>query len=98
MRLFGYGSRASGSYRSAGSVHAPLDHGYAVRREVFDGILLDAALATRGVELYTGWRADALLRDDDGAVAGLRIACRGEESLALRAPFTIGADGLRRQA
>jgi flavin-dependent dehydrogenase len=95
MRLFGHGRRACGSYGPVGAVQAPFDHGYAVRREHFDKVLLEAALRTGGVELFSGHRARNVLRDGDGRVVGLRVARRGDTPLELRAQFTIGADGAR---
>jgi len=95
MRLFGHGHSVRGSYGPVGAVRAPFDHGYAVRREVFDNVLLDAASSTGGVELFSGCRARDVLRDGDGRVIGLRIARRGGAALDLHAKFTIGADGVR---
>ena len=95
MRLFGHGRRVAGSYGPVGAVDAPFDHGYAVRREHFDNVLLEAALRTGGVEFLSGFRALGVLRDGDGRAVGLRVARRGEPALELRATFTIGADGMR---
>lgn len=95
MRLFGHATNVSGSYGPLGHALAPFDHGYAVRRERFDHVLLDAALRTGGVELFDGARASGVLRDEDGRAVGLRAARRDGPPLELRATFTIGADGVR---
>jgi flavin-dependent dehydrogenase len=95
MVLHGHGRRAEGRFGDVGSARAPFDHGWAVRREVFDDVLLRAALGTGGVELFEGARATGVLREDHGAVAGLAARRPDGEVLELRAPLTIGADGLR---
>lgn len=86
---------ARGRFVEVGRSRPRFDHALAVRREVLDEVLLRAALGTGGVELLEGWRCESLVRGDDGAVLGL--VARGPDELEreLRAPFTIGADGLR---
>ncbi len=86
--------RARGRFTAVGRSRPRFDHGFGVRREVFDDLLLRAALATGGVELLEGWRAAQLVRADDGAVLGLIARGNGEER-ELRATFTVGADGVR---
>jgi menaquinone-9 beta-reductase len=87
--------RARGRFTAVGRSRPRFDHGFGVRREVFDDLLLRAALATGGVELLEGWRASRLLRADDGAVLGLMARERGDAARELRATFTVGADGVR---
>jgi len=93
MRLHGWGARAHGRYVSVGS--SPLhDHGIAVRRERFDAVLLRGAVRA-GVEVFEGEGARSLLRGADGAVEGLVVHRPAGGDRALRAAFTVGADGLR---
>jgi flavin-dependent dehydrogenase len=70
---------------------APL---YAPRRTVLDPLLLDAALES-GVEARFGVDVTGLSADRAGRVTGLRARVRGGAELAVRAPLTVGADGLR---
>jgi len=86
---------ASGRYVAVGRAVAPFDHGFGVRRERFDHVLLRAALAGGGVELLEGWRAQRLVRGLDGEVLGLVARGPHGAERALRAAFTVGADGLR---
>ncbi|MCY2959193.1 MAG: NAD(P)/FAD-dependent oxidoreductase [Planctomycetota bacterium] len=95
MVLHGHGRQARGQFADVGAVAAPFEHGWAVRREVFDDVLLRAALRTGGVQLFEGVRATGLLRGDRGQVTGLAARRPCGETIALRAPLTIGADGLR---
>jgi 2-polyprenyl-6-methoxyphenol hydroxylase-like FAD-dependent oxidoreductase len=95
LRIHRPGLSASGRYVSVGRAAATFDHGFGVRREVFDQVLLQAALATGGVEHLEGWRAERLLRGPDGEVLGLVAGQPHGEERTLRASFTIGADGLR---
>ena len=88
-------SGAAGRYVAVGRAAAPFDHGFGVRRERFDHALLRAALATGGVELLEGWRAQRLVRGPDGEVLGLVARASHGEERTLRASFTVGADGLR---
>jgi menaquinone-9 beta-reductase len=94
MILHGHGRRASGRFTDVGSACAPFNYGWAVRREVFDKVLLDAARAS-GVELFEGVRATGLLRGERGKVVGLAARQLDGEALELHARWTIGADGLR---
>lgn len=71
--------------RSGGGVDAL----YAPRRSVLDRILADAA-ADAGVEMLYRTAVTAVLRDESGRVAGVRLRDRD-----LRAGITVGADGIR---
>lgn len=98
MRLHGHGRSSRGAFVPVGRARCAWNHGLAVRRERFDDVLLRAALATGRVELFEGWSASEALRASGGAVRGLRVhrpRGAGREELELRAPFTIGADGIR---
>lgn len=94
MLLHAGGARALGRFRDVGRARAPYDHGWAVRRDRFDEVLLGAAVHA-GVRLLTGYRATKLLRASDGTITGLRTRHVNGEPLDVRARFTIGADGLR---
>jgi 2-polyprenyl-6-methoxyphenol hydroxylase-like FAD-dependent oxidoreductase len=67
---------------------------YAPRRHVLDRILVDAAAAA-GVDVRHEASVTALLRDDAGRVAGVRIADRAGRAVDLPATITVGADGIR---
>ncbi|MBL8863676.1 MAG: NAD(P)/FAD-dependent oxidoreductase [Planctomycetes bacterium] len=94
MTLHGYGRRARGGFVDVGAACAPCGHGWAVRRELFDDVLLRAALGTGGVELVQA-RVTGLVRGPEGQVLGVTARGADGETLALRARLTIGADGLR---
>jgi flavin-dependent dehydrogenase len=74
MRLCGHGAAAAGRYVPIGSARAPVDHGYAVRRERFDEALLDAARAYPSVEVFEGTGVDGVLRAPGGAIEGVTLA------------------------
>ena len=93
--LHGHGRRARGRFQDVGAARAPYDHGWAVRRETFDDVLLRSALATGGVELFEGVRVTSLLRGTHGEIAGIAGRGRDGETIELRARLTVGADGLR---
>lgn len=67
---------------------------YAPRRHVLDRILVDAAVAA-GVDVQHEASVTALLRDDTGRIAGVRIAERAGRAVDLPATITVGADGIR---
>lgn len=94
MVLHGHGQRVSGRFVDVGRAHAPFDYGWAVRREVFDEVLLRAAQRA-GAQVYEGWRVDELLHGPDGEVAGVLAHQPGGRPIPLRARWTIGADGTR---
>ncbi len=83
---FHYGDRTE-----AVDLAAPL---YAPRRPRLDTALLDAAREA-GAEVRTGVDVTGLERDGTGRVTGVTARIRGAGSAVLRAPITIGADGLR---
>jgi menaquinone-9 beta-reductase len=95
MELAGHGHRVGAGFRELGRTPLPYDHGYAVRRELLDEQALRAAERESGVRLFEGCAVGALLRDGAGGVLGVRAKDPLGDPFELRAPFTIGADGLR---
>lgn len=95
MALHAAGRRVVGRFATIGRAAPPIEHGLAVRREKFDAVLLDAALATGGVTLLTGHRVQRLLRGDAGRVEGVVTQARDGAPLRLRARWTLGADGVQ---
>ncbi len=94
---------AAGAVRSRGRIwtrygtiepqdDSALPAGVNMRRERLDPMVRELAAATGGVELMSGWRVDALLRDGD-AIAGVEAQERGGDRVALRARLVVGADG-----
>ncbi len=69
------------------------DYSLAIRRDVFDAILLDRA-RVEGVRVAHGIHVRGLLRDAAGSVTGVRATCDGAE-VECTARVIIGADGLR---
>jgi len=65
--------------------------GFGVRRHVLDETLLRAAAASPRVRVEEGFAVRELLRDANGAIAGVA----DESGRELRAPLVIGADGAR---
>lgn len=95
MSLHGHGRRAIGRFSDVGSARAPQLHGWAVRREVLDDVLLASALRTGAVELFERTRVISLIRDEQGRVLGVSARPADGGPIDLRAAWTIGADGLR---
>lgn len=94
MLLHGHGRVVQGRFIDVGGAHAPFDHGWAVRRELFDATLVSCARKA-GVELFEGHRVTGLVRDGAGAVQGVECSSPTREKLSLRARFVVGADGTR---
>src|SRR5689334_6654284 len=67
MRLHGHGARALGRFRPV--AHGQLTHGFGVRREVFDHLLLRRAAAA-GARILERTAFAGVLRAPDGAVNG----------------------------
>ena len=76
--------------KAAGGVDAL----YAPRRTVLDRLVVEAA-EEAGAEVRFGVRVADLHRDDRGRVLGVRGSDELGRALSVRAPLTIGADGLR---
>ncbi|MCC7003048.1 MAG: NAD(P)/FAD-dependent oxidoreductase [Gemmatimonadaceae bacterium] len=70
------------------------DQGLALPRVTLDAILLDAARAA-GVQVVERFRADKLVRDEDGRVTGVRGVDASGASMVHGARIVVGADGLR---
>ncbi|MDB4947555.1 MAG: monooxygenase FAD-binding protein [Gemmatimonadetes bacterium] len=70
------------------------ESGFALPRAVLDRILLDHARAA-GAEVRTGVRVTDLLRDESGAVAGVRGVDADGRPVEIPARLVVGADGLR---
>lgn len=94
MELFGHGRRARGRFVDIGRARAPVDYGWALRREVFDAQLVEHARRC-GAQVFEGWRVCALERGADGGVKGMHLRGPGGQRRSLAANWTIGADGLR---
>ncbi|MGE3174150.1 MAG: NAD(P)/FAD-dependent oxidoreductase [Planctomycetota bacterium] len=95
MQLHAGDTAARGAFRALGD--RPHAHsGYAVRREVLDLLLLDAARARPEVRWLERARFRELLRGDDGRIVGARLRY-GDGELVVRARRVIGADGVRSQ-
>jgi 2-polyprenyl-6-methoxyphenol hydroxylase-like FAD-dependent oxidoreductase len=69
-----------------------MPHGYSIRREKLDPILRELAAGTPGVELVLGRRATGIV-EDDGRIAGVRVAGRDGAEQELRAKLVVAADG-----
>jgi flavin-dependent dehydrogenase len=93
LLLFAGGRAVAGRYVPVGRAVPLHDHGYGLRREVFDSLLVDAARAA-GADLRTGFAVTGLERDADGRVTGVTGRDAGGERVVLRAPIVVGADGL----
>jgi menaquinone-9 beta-reductase len=79
----------------AGWIVPPADgapEGVNLRRERLDPLIREMAVATPGVELFAGWTAEELIRDD-GAVRGIVARDTAGERLRLNATLVVGADG-----
>jgi flavin-dependent dehydrogenase len=73
---------------------AGVEHLLAPRRDLLDGVLLDAAVRA-GARLRTVTAMTGLLRDDTGRVTGVRTRTRAGAEQTLSARLVIGADGVR---
>jgi len=68
-----------------------------LRRSRLDPLIRETAAAVPGVELMLGHTATAVTREADGrgrrAVTGVELRNRAGETVRLRAPLVVGADG-----
>ncbi len=78
-----------GPGRPAGS-----DRALAIRRDVLDAVLLDAARAA-GVEVREGWAVLDAVTGVDGSVAGVHARDAAGQVRVVRAAAVVAADGLR---
>lgn len=93
MELVSHGRSSRGRFVDIGRARAPVEYGWALRREVFDSALLDNA-RSHGVRVLEGWRVRRLLTDAAGQVRGFEARNAAGETRAIEADWTIGADGL----
>jgi flavin-dependent dehydrogenase len=75
-------------------VDGEVSEGYAPRRYLIDAQLVEAA-DQAGAEVRSGFSVEEILRDDDGAVVGVRGRDRNGSAGTARARVVIGADGRR---
>lgn len=88
------GETLRGDYLPVGR-HAPFrPYGLGVTRRTLDGILLEAAADTPGVETREGFLVTRLLREG-GRVEGVAGRRPGGAEEEIRAPLVVGADGIR---
>lgn len=95
MKLFFHGRSTAGRYGHVTEAGTRFRHGFAVRRERFDEVLLRAALSTPGVEALQPATVARVLRGPGGEVLGVEARDADGERVTVKAPFTIGADGVR---
>lgn len=88
------GRRIHGEFAASHGFHGFRDHGLALRREILDALLLDAARGA-GAAVEEGVRASDLLRDGRGRVVGVRARDAAGRLVDRRARLVVGADGLR---
>jgi flavin-dependent dehydrogenase len=67
---------------------------YAPRRALLDRVLVDAAMRA-GADVRFGWSVSGLERDVAGRVTGVTGRDDHGRSVTVRAPLTIGADGVK---
>src|SRR5207302_8468404 len=92
----------AGAVRSGIRIHTPAGWivppperskaGVNLRRERLDPLIRETAAATPGVELWSGWTVEELIRAD-GAVRGVLARDTTGAQLRLLGKLTVGADG-----
>ncbi|MFT4842185.1 MAG: flavin-dependent dehydrogenase [Planctomycetota bacterium] len=92
MRIHGGAATAAGSFRKLPSTSAPAT-GFAIRREVFDHALLNAA-EQQGAKVLLRHEFKTLLRDHDGRVTGATLRTPDGALVTCRATWVVGADGV----
>lgn len=85
------GTVLDGAYPTGGPRRGYRDHALAIRREIFDRVLLERA-RTLPVEVRERHRVTGLIRDR-GAVAGVRAEAPDGAPLEIRGRLVVGADG-----
>jgi flavin-dependent dehydrogenase len=85
-----------GRFAAAHGFRGFRDRGLALRREMLDSIVLNAARSA-GARVAEGEHVTELLRDGTGRVTGVRATGSNGRSVArnVRATIVVGADGLR---
>jgi flavin-dependent dehydrogenase len=91
LELVSHGRRSRGRFVDIGRARAPVDHGWALRRELFDAALLDNARA-HGVRVLEGWRVRRVLRSESGAVIGVEARTPGGERRVIRLHSKVAAE------
>jgi 2-polyprenyl-6-methoxyphenol hydroxylase-like FAD-dependent oxidoreductase len=95
---------AAGAVRSRGHLwsrwgwidpqpHPRVPAGVNLRRELLDPLVRKVAAETPGVELMLGQTVSELVREHDGKVRGVRARAVDGQTVTLRAPLVVGADG-----
>ena len=85
----------SGKYVDLTEAMAGNETGFVVHRDIFDRTLAEDAVRA-GAKTLIKCSATSVLKDEGGAVVGVRAKHWGKE-LELRAPIVIGADGYESQ-
>jgi len=93
MQMNGYGEQALGRFRQLGDRPAHTLAGFGIRRERFDHMLLQGAIAA-GAEWLPRHEFVHLLRAPDGRIQGARLRDPAGALLDCRARFVVGADGV----
>jgi len=88
------GAEIRGAFVAEHGWRAPRDWGLAVSRRLLDATLLGRARAA-GARVREGVRVTDVLRDAQGRVCGVRALDASGRATEVRAPWVVGADGLR---
>ncbi len=92
MRIHGGSAIATGKFRQLAKTQAPAN-GFAIRREVFDHALLQAA-EQQGARALLRHNFQHLIRSSDGRILGAALTTPDGESKTCHARWVIGADGV----
>ncbi|MBK8098528.1 MAG: FAD-dependent monooxygenase [Planctomycetes bacterium] len=95
MRLFGFGRRAVGRFVTLPGRPTMPPHGFAVRRRIFDDLLLQNARRHDAVRWLPRHEFIDVLRDPDGRIRGARLRLQDRSERTVAARFVVGADGVR---
>ena len=93
LQLGGFGAEATGHFRALPERGPHTAVGYAIRREVFDHALVQAAIAV-GVQFLPRHECVDLVRAADGRVLGAMLLTPDGKQRPQLATWTIGADGV----
>ena len=78
--------------RIADAAPAPFNYVLCLPHPLLEAALIETALSSGAIDFRRGARVSGLLRDDRGAVSGVR-AVSGSGPLEIRARLVVGADG-----
>ena len=92
MRMHGGAAIATGNFRQLAGSDAPAT-GFAIRREVFDHALLQAA-ERQGARVLLRHEFQHLLRDRDGRILGASLTTPDGATITCHARWVVGADGV----